>query len=205
MYFDDFRSENDFSDCYFQDFIEGTMINVFWDYTIDDWNLATRSNVGAKCKYSVTSQATFRYMFLDAMNHTGLEFSYLNKDYIYSFVLQHPENRIVVPILNPQIYLAQVYQVKVKNDKQIIERRPIGPLTGVKFIKQYNSEEIKNNFGENWESLRSYFNDEGLDYKIHGLVAYNTRGDRMKIRSKNYEKVKHLKEIHPNCNIITML
>ena len=85
MYFDDFRSENDFSDCYFQDFIEGTMINVFWDSTIDDWNIATRSNVGAKCKYSVTSQATFRYMFLDAMNHTGLEFSYLNKDCIYSY------------------------------------------------------------------------------------------------------------------------
>ena len=50
-------------------------------------------------------------MFLDAMNHCGLEFSHLNKKYIYSFVLQHPENRIVIPIISPKIYLAAVYKI----------------------------------------------------------------------------------------------
>ena len=74
VYFDKFVNENNIEDCYFEEFIEGTMINVFWDHTIGDWNISTKSNIGAKCKYNVTSNKTFRYMFLDAMNHCGLEF-----------------------------------------------------------------------------------------------------------------------------------
>ena len=83
VYFDVFTKENKIEDCYFEEFIEGTMINVFWDSTIDDWNIATKSNIGAKCKYNVNSTKTFRYMFLDAMNSCGLEFSQLNKNLIY--------------------------------------------------------------------------------------------------------------------------
>lgn len=193
MYFDDFRNENDISSCYFQDFVEGTMINVFWDSEIDDWNIATRSNIGAKCRYNVTNKLTFRHMFLDAMNYTGLEFSFLNKNHIYSFVLQHPENRIVLPIINPAIYLAQIYKIKVENNKQFVEKIDLYEIKGVTSITNYTYDDIKENFGEDWEKLRLYFNNENLDYKNHGMVIYNNSGDRMKIRSKNYEKVKHLK------------
>ena len=47
IYFDDFVNENNIEDCYFEEFIEGTMINVFWDKYIEDWNMATKSNIGA--------------------------------------------------------------------------------------------------------------------------------------------------------------
>ena len=29
------------------------MINIFWDPTINDWNIATRSNIGARCKFNL--------------------------------------------------------------------------------------------------------------------------------------------------------
>ena len=38
-------------------------------------------------------------------------------------------------------------------------------------------------------NVKNYFNDDNLDYKTHGLVVYNKNKERMKIRSKNYEKV----------------
>ena len=50
IYFDDFITENNIEDCYFQSFVEGTMINVFWDTSIEDWNLATKSNIGANVR-----------------------------------------------------------------------------------------------------------------------------------------------------------
>ena len=72
-----------YDDCVLEHFVEGTMINVFWDYTINEWNIATRSNIGAKCKFNMDSDKTFRYMFLDAMNTIGMEFEHLNKTYIW--------------------------------------------------------------------------------------------------------------------------
>ena len=198
IYFDIFTSKNNIEDCYFEEFIEGTMINAFWDPYIEDWNIATRSNIGAKCKYNVNSNKTFRYMFLDAMNHCGLEFQHLDKNFIYSFVLQHPENRIVIPIITPTIQLAVVYKVVTDdNGDQIVEKIENEGLSMVNTVKKYTYESLKNNFGGNWEKLRCYFNDDALDYKTHGIVVYNKEGERMKIRSKNYEKIKMLKGNSP--------
>ena len=191
IYFEDFTNENQMIDCYFEEFIEGTMINVFWDYIISDWNIATKSNVGAKCKYNVTSKSTFRYMFLDAMNSCGLEFSDFDKNIVYSFVLQHPENRIVIPIIKPDIYLVAAY--KINQDEQTVETLENISLSHVKMVKRYQFWEIKETFGSTWEMLRHHFNSDELDYKTHGLVVYNKNKERMKIRSKNYEKIKMLK------------
>ena len=190
IYFDDFVNENNVEECSFEEFIEGTMINAFWDTSIEDWNIATKSNIGAKCKYSVDSNKTFRYMFLDSMNHCGLEFNQLNKDYIYSFVVQHPENRIVIPIIQPQLYLVAIYQV---NNSNIVNKIENIKLSNVKTPRRYPYNDIKDKFGDSWQFIRNYFNSDDLDYKTHGIIVYNKTGDRLKIRSKNYEKVKMLK------------
>tara|TARA_B100001063_G_scaffold52620_1_gene46544 strand:+ start:1045 stop:2226 length:1182 start_codon:yes stop_codon:yes gene_type:complete len=194
VYFDVFTKENKIEDCYFEEFIEGTMINVFWDSTIDDWNIATKSNIGAKCKYNVNSTKTFRYMFLDAMNSCGLEFSQLNKNLIYSFVVQHPDNRIVIPIIKSTLYLIAAYSIMIdEQGDQIVEKKNNVMLLNVNNVKRYEFNEIQSKFGDTWQRVKNYFNDDMLDYKTHGIVVYNSKGERMKIRSKNYEKIKMLK------------
>lgn len=50
-------------------------------------------------------------MFTEAMVLNNLYLDMLNKQFCYSFVLQHPYNRIVAPISNPQLYLVAVYQI----------------------------------------------------------------------------------------------
>ena len=69
------------------------MVNVFWDKTADEWNINTKSCIGARCSWN--SDKTFRFLFLDAMNEQQMEFEHLNKEYCYSFVLQHPENKML--------------------------------------------------------------------------------------------------------------
>jgi len=98
--------------CRAEQYIEGTMINVFYDQ--DAWEISTRSTVGAKIVFfrNDGNTTTFRDMFMDACNHVNLDFNYLDKTVCYSFILQHPENRIVSPIVEKAIYLAKAYKIQ---------------------------------------------------------------------------------------------
>ena len=58
------------------------MINMF-GILRNDWNIATRSNIGGRCKFDMDKQETFRYMFLDACNHVGFDFDNLEKQYYF--------------------------------------------------------------------------------------------------------------------------
>ncbi len=58
-----------------EEFVEGTMVNVFWNPGSRDWELSTRSCIGARNMFYEDSGKTFRYMFLEAMNNTTLEFA----------------------------------------------------------------------------------------------------------------------------------
>ena len=169
------------------EYVEGTMINVFWNKYTDGWELATRSNIGGKCKYNLDSSKTFRYMFLDAMNYIGLEFADLNKNYSYSFVLQHPENRIVIPIQSPDLILISMYsfdgyKVTINNY----------------FGESLLSDKIKNLM---LKAMGSVSEDNGYlscDYKTVGYV-YTVNGGfkRTKIRNREYEFVRRLKGNSP--------
>jgi hypothetical protein len=80
----EFCENNPISTVVVDEFMDGTMINVFYDGETNKWVIATRSIVGAKCVFY--SQKTFHDMF----HETGIDYDTLNKEYCYSFVLQHP-------------------------------------------------------------------------------------------------------------------
>lgn len=103
--------------------IEGTMINLFWD--TDKWEIATKKSVG--CNYHFfrnqyfpglpeLEQKTFKQMFLDGIgqHETVGDFANslnLSKNRCYSFVMQHPSNHIVVPVVAPAVYLVSCYDI----------------------------------------------------------------------------------------------
>ena len=91
-------SENNVSDISVEEIVEGSMINLFWYDTINDWELATRSQIGAKSKYNYESKNSFRYMFLETMNEMNLDFNDFDKNFCYSFILQHPDNKRICSI-----------------------------------------------------------------------------------------------------------
>lgn len=96
--------------------IEGTMINMFWDPNLGEWEIATKKSIGGKYfffrnKYEgdleEPEQKTFREMFLEVFALNNLS---LDKSYSYSFVMQHPSNHIVLPIDKPAVYLVHTYK-----------------------------------------------------------------------------------------------
>jgi hypothetical protein len=89
-----------------EEFIEGTMINVFHDKT---WIISTKTKIGAKCTFD--SSKSFSDMFYDCMKHVNLSFHQLNQKYSYSFVMQHPSNRIITVVPEPKLVLVAVYEI----------------------------------------------------------------------------------------------
>ena len=67
------------------------MVNIFYDETSDDdnkWQICTRSNIGARCRFNLDSQKTFRDMFLEAAVNSDLTWDKLDRECCYSFVLE---------------------------------------------------------------------------------------------------------------------
>jgi hypothetical protein len=188
-----FKNMYKYDDCELQEYPEGTMINVFFNHLKDEWEIATKSNIGAKCTFN--TEKTFRTMFLEAMNNNvGLEFDNLNSSYSYSFVLQHPDNKIVVPLSETKLILCGVYgfnDFKFKNmlyATSNITELFIAPPTPLHIIKNLDKKE-----DEIWDDLYEKIKSVD-DYKLMGYVVVNKKtGERTKIRNEDYEYVKKLK------------
>ena len=182
-----------------EEFIEGTMINVFYDPTIGCWQIATRNTVGAEVVFYKWSNKTFNQMFFEACEKNNLNIDNLNSNNCYSFVLQHPENRIVVPFKQPQLYLVGIYRINQEGDKINVTEDD---------IPDYEKEEWKMSginikFPERYEfssytELIEKFASGNTPYNILGVIVKNTiTGERTKFRNPIYEEVRHLKGNQP--------
>ena len=184
-----------------EEFIEGTMINIFWDSNIGlngGWELSTRNTVGALSSfYKTNGSKTFKDMFLEALQKNNLILDNLNQKYSYSFVLQHPDNRIVVPFKQPQVYLVAVYNID-NSDKNNIKVFPINNFdkvfdwtsTTIKFPEKYE--------WNNYSNLIEKYASMNTSYKILGFIIYNNQtGERTKYRNPVYEQVRKLKGNQP--------
>ena len=182
-----------------EEFVEGTMINVFW--TGYKWEFATRNTVGAEVFFykTVPIQKTFRTMFLEAAKENNLDIELLDKTLCYSFILQHPGNRIVIPFSSPQLYLIAVYEIVYANDfndstNSIFihqQKREINQTTLIKTPIEYKF--------TSYDDLIQKYANMNTSYKIMGVMIHNTTtGERCKLRNPSYEQVRNLKGNHPN-------
>ena len=193
--------EKDVLNCRAEQYVEGTMINVFNDH--GEWEIATRSTVGGKITFFRVDGniTTFRHMFLDACNYVNLDFDYLDKSLCYSFILQHPENRIVSPIVEKGIYLAKVYKIDKYNVTEIDKREQVRlivanarntegrPLPLIKLPLEYTF--------KTFEELKEKYASMNTPYEDVGVMVYASNGDRTKFRNPNYEEIRLLRGNQP--------
>ena len=191
----------DVLNCRAEQYVEGTMINVFNDH--GEWEIATRSTVGGKITFFRVDGniTTFRHMFLDACNYVNLDFDYLDKSLCYSFILQHPENRIVSPIVEKGIYLAKVYKIDKYNVTEIDKREQVRlivanarntegrPLPLIKLPLEYTF--------KTFEELKEKYASMNTPYEDVGVMVYASNGDRTKFRNPNYEEIRLLRGNQP--------
>lgn len=206
--YQDFELKYNINECHTEDFIEGTMINMFYDHDINTWVYATKSCVGAnvyffnpnmqygnneKIDLDNKKNKTFGEMFLEVCNSCNIDFEMFPKEYSYSFIFIHPENRIVIPVTLMQLYLVRVYSInnntytiKEVNKEELIINMGIDYVSKFLFTPMkysiYNIAEIKN-------SMASM----NTPYNIVGVMIYAPDGTRTKLRNPNYEDIRKLR------------
>jgi hypothetical protein len=186
-----------------QEFVEGTMINVFFDPNVGitgSWEISTRNTVGATSTFFKSPNSkTFRQMFKEAALECKLDINKLETDLCYSFVLQHPENRLVVPFTTPQLYLVAVYKINNNPNNITVDAFDVFEYipffeenlgTTVRFPKVYHFEK--------YSELFDKYGSMNTPYDVVGVVVFNNiTGERTKIRNPVYEQVRHLRGNQP--------
>jgi len=163
-------------------FFEGSIIKLF--YYDGMWNTATSKNIEAHTN-TWTSTKTFDLLFAEGVygthNITYREFlDSLDKDYCYTYILQHPENILGYPVAD-----AGIYYVNKVNRETLEEERPLVELRVSKTIDEIledNNQNYMVYFTENnklirvkvltdsftnMTALRGNYPDIGLTYLTH--------------------------------------
>jgi hypothetical protein len=194
------------NDWYAEEFVEGTMINLFYSEKGKAWDIATKSTVGANVVFyspknpkdtiEIRDKDTFRNMFFDTCSNIGFKYEELPKEFMYSFVLQHPKNRIVLPNKEAVIYIIGVYSIN--NDTL-----DVTSLSTAGFVEKYGGGgsiilKPKQLFADNYtvDGFKKEFASMNASYNMMGVVFCNmVTGERMKVRNPTYEMVKNLKGV----------
>jgi hypothetical protein len=196
-----------------EEFVEGTMINVFWDDALNGFEFATRNNIGADVTFykgQGASSKTFKTMFTECAAACQLDVNKLNKRFCYSFVMQHPENRIVVAFSKLQLYLIATYDIHNYNEltnEQEVMVMTVSPeiaydwtTTTVKFPQEFAD-------WHSYDDLTNRYASLTTPYTVVGVIIKNMRsGARCKIRNPAYEEMRRLRGNHskPQYHYLTL-
>jgi len=182
-----------------EQFVEGTMINMFYETENSSWQIATRTSVGGKLNFYMEngfkSEETFSSMFDEIINEVCPNLKEkLNKKNMYSFVIQHPKNRIVKPVVEKRLYLVEIYEIdgltiKNKNDEMDELVKEVANLRLPRRLPVKTEEELKN-CKETCASMNT-------KYSTVGVIIKDKEGNRYKFRNPNYEHVRRLRGNQP--------
>jgi hypothetical protein len=155
--------------------VDGTMINLFYDD--NTWIIATRGEIGGYNKWN--SNKSFREMFDECSN---FDMKLLNKNYSYSFVMRHIDNRNVSPINLNELYLVEIYSYTYKK----IRRLSVSEYPDILRI-------------QNITDLSKIIEIDDYYFKGYTIKQDNKR---YKLVNKNFEKIKDI-NINSNTDILS--
>ncbi len=157
--------------------IDGTLIRLF--YHNGQWKKATKNCMDAYKAYWNNSKS-FGEMFDECAHNHNFNYDNLDISFCYSFVIQHTENRIIVPY----------------NENRLVH------LTTLDVI---NNDEVDYDIGIPKPRVFHFNNIHDIFYSLinapwtfQGYVLINAEGDRLKIENPNYTYVKDLKGNNTN-------
>ena len=202
--YDTFTGSNTIENVVIEEFIEGTMINVYWDSIVNEWVTSTKSTIGANSMFfkNHSNPITFKKLFEETCNEVKLDINDLDKQICYSFVFQNPKNKIVNQITDHKIYLIEAYILE--NTTCVIKRcnnleNILSNLPDETKVCIPNKLDFINKDGidmKSWDDVKTYINSLQTP-ELMGLVAKNDKGERLKIRNPMFEYVRQLRGNQP--------
>jgi len=140
---------------------------------------------------------TFSYMFNEVCTYIGLDLNDLNKKYMYSFVMQHPRNRIVKIIKNMALYLVNVYHIENNKNIRVVPINNDIEQFGLKSNTVNMVERIPLKSNDDLIRCKDSMASMNTPYDIVGVMIKNNAGERYKFRNPTYEYVRQLRGNQP--------
>ena len=193
-----------------EEFVDGTMISLFWDEQINNWDIMTRRKIGANNFYYTYTlndkQPTFRSMFYNAVEYCNLDMQSLDKSHVYSFVLCHPDNRIITKTSTPQLYLIEVYSIEnitnqdnLSYDITVVNRSNVIDTSAFKNSSVKTPQQFSfDTYTDMMTSIDSFDRDQSIP-KGYILRDIDT-GTRTRVLCKTYTQIM----THMKCNFSDM-
>lgn len=200
-----------------EEFVEGIMINVFYDDDLGEYVCATKSSVGGNVSFFDNGKyppKTFGKMFDEVCEAVGLRLPMLDREHCYSFVMQHPEYRIVRLNDAPALYLVatyridnatrRVYHVKPACGAEALMSPSVSRVaiagTRVKNVARFHMD-VELTVDALYRKVCDVSNERGVDGLLQGLVVayYDSDGvyRRVKVRDSRYQQIKALRGNNP--------
>jgi len=187
--FEEFRSRFPIEYCDVEEFVEGVMINMFYD---DGWKIATRSNVGADCTFD--SDRTFSSLFQDC----EVPYEKMNINCCYSFVMQHPEHTIVNPVSKPTLYCVSVFgdhlstilpppRFTLSSYEEVLEKAQEGQWKGLVLKCNGVRTTVRNKRHMELEALKLNMPFKQRYFAMRGKPAYQTYLQHFQDKEKGME------------------
>ena len=199
MNYELFKDKYVSTECYAEEFVEGTMINVYYSAEENEWHISTRSNLGANNVYftkgKVEKENTFANMFYDVCTDCNVNIELFPKNYCYSFVIQHPNNRIVKRIREKRLYLIEVNEIEDNNH-----------FNKITDLSELNEVFLQNKMTVHFPEKYEFETFEDLEMEVTkfetfeevGIMIHSkTDNMRTKIRNPKYECVRRLRGNQP--------
>lgn len=186
--------------------IEGLFFQMFYNKSDNKWEISTKNAIGGKYSYyrmpDITS-LSYRDMIYQAINVNDINewdaIEHMNEKYCYHFILQHPNNHVVLTIKEPKIYFFGAFELhytKTNNIRYVSlkECEKIFPSTVVEYSKPYeiNNEMEVDDIIEKYASIQEDSNRMGI------VITKNSTGERAIVICPNYKHLQELRGTHPN-------
>lgn len=183
----------DFSNCTVWEKLDGSMVQIYWSPLDNCWNVGTRGMVYAEGNFAFSlteSTGTFKDWILRAL---GVSFEQLQtamesfpKECTYTMEYCGPENQVVTPYPESFCALLAVTDNETGKEEPITNYIDQMVLLGLN-VRKPNTYQAKS--GDDLVKLA-----DTLDGLKEGFVVYDhNTGNRVKVKSKTYCAVHHLR------------
>ena len=199
--------------------IEGTMVNLFYNNNNNKWIITTRGAIGGQYFYfrnqyyqdnhTRSRQISFYDMFMEALQASETEdlnelsiMKLFDKEHSYSFVMQHPDNHIVIPIERPKLYLVAIHKIEKIDGIQVCKYIDKSEFHKFEFVSVLNgiidipivytdADSYQDNI-DKYSSIQSSANNVGI------IFYHKKLGIRTKCLCERYVTMKSLRGNNPN-------
>lgn len=179
--------------------LDGTMIQVYWDWYKNEWFAGTTGTAEGEGEVNNKMGTTFNKLFWKTLLDKSPNFkqSYLDKNVTYVFELTTPYNIVVKPHGESSVTLLAARYNETLIEATYDQLKETAHALHVPLVKAFDLN-VKD-----FSSLIRTF--EGMPWSEEGYVVVDKKFNRVKIKNPAYVAIHHLKDSTALYNILTIV